>query len=345
MAREPLNLSGWTVAPGTARTIELPISVQTDHTPATMSVRAVHGRRPGPTLFVSAAIHGDEIIGVEICRRLLQAPQLASLRGTLLVVPIVNTFGFLNQSRYMPDRRDLNRCFPGSERGSLASRLANIFMTQIAARSDLGIDLHSAAIHRTNLPQIRVSASSRETLDLARAFGAPLVIRAKLREGSMREAARKAGCDVLLYEAGEALRFDEMSARIGASGILRVMRAMDMIPARGLPRRAAQPVVVTGSVWLRAPASGLLRLFREVGEHVEDGQLLAIVSSPFGTHEAEIRAPAAGVLMGRATMPVVNEGDAVYHLADVPVDDTEDRLSQLTAELDADPMFDEDEIL
>ncbi len=345
MTVEPFSFGGRRIAAGEAETVDLPISVLTDHTPATMSVRVFHGRRPGPTLFVSAAIHGDEIIGVEVCRRLMQAPQLASLRGTLLVVPIVNTFGFLNQSRYLPDRRDLNRCFPGSERGSLASRLANIFMTEIAARSDLGIDLHSAALHRTNLPQIRVSASSRETLDLARAFGAPLVIRARLREGSMREAARNAGCDVLLYEAGEALRFDEMSARIGASGILRVMRAMKMIPAKGLPKREAQPVVVNGSAWVRAPASGLLRLFRDVGEHVADGQLLAIVASPFGTAEAEIRAPAAGVLMGRATMPVVNEGDAVYHLADVPVDDAEDRLSQLAADLEADPMFDEDEIL
>ncbi len=345
MAREPFVIGGQTVAPGESRTVDLPISVLTDHTPATMSVRVLHGKRPGPTLFVSAAIHGDEIIGVEICRRLLQAPQLKSLRGTLLVVPIVNTFGFLNRSRYLPDRRDLNRCFPGSDSGSLAARLARIFMSEIVARSDLGIDLHSAAIHRTNLPQIRISASSRETLDLARAFGAPLVIRAQLREGSMRGAARREGCDVLLYEAGEALRFDETSARIGASGILRVMRELSMIPARGLPRRASQPIVVNGSTWLRAPASGLLRLFREVGEHVSEGQLLAIVSSPFGSDESRILAPTAGVLMGRATMPVVNEGDAVYHLADVPVSDSEDRLSLLAADLDTDPMFDEDEIL
>ena len=345
MAAEPFEIGGERVAPGSAATIDLPVSVLTDHTPATMSVRVVHGRRKGPTLFVSAAIHGDEIIGVEICRRLLQAPQLGSLRGTLLVVPIVNTFGFLNRSRYMPDRRDLNRAFPGSETGSLAARLAHIFMREIAGRSDLGIDLHSAAIHRTNLPQIRVSASSRETLGLARAFGAPLVVRARLRDGSMREAAREAGCDVLLYEAGEALRFDEMSARVGASGCLRVMHELGMIPAKGLPKRAAEPVVVNGSAWIRAPASGLLRLYREVGEHVEEGQKLAVVASPFGTQEEEIAAPAGGVLIGRATMPVVNEGDAVYHLADVPVDDTEDRLSQLTADLDSDPMFDEDEIL
>ncbi|WP_245897610.1 succinylglutamate desuccinylase/aspartoacylase family protein [Palleronia abyssalis] len=345
MTRLPFKIGGQIIEPGTSRTVELPVSVMSDHTPVTMSVHVIHGRRDGPTLFVSAAVHGDEIIGVEIARRLLHAPQVQNLRGTLLVVPIVNTFGFLNHSRYMPDRRDLNRCFPGSESGSLASRLAHILMTEIVARSDVGIDLHSAAIHRTNLPQIRVSASQPDTLDLAQAFGAPLVIRAKLRDGSLRAAARDAGVDILLYEAGEALRFDEMSARIGASGCLRVMHKLGMIARKGLPRREATPITVRNSSWVRAPAGGLLRLFREVGETVEAGQTLAIVANPFGTKETEIVAPATAVVMGRATMPVANEGDAVYHLADVPVDDAEDRLTQLAADLEADPMFDEDEIL
>lgn len=173
MPRAPFQIGDHAVEPGTRRTVDLPVSVLSDHTPVTMSVHVVHGKRPGPTLFISAAVHGDEIIGVEIARRVLGASQLDTLKGTLLVVPIVNTFGFLNHSRYMPDRRDLNRCFPGSAAGSLAGRLAHLFMTEIVARSDIGIDLHSAAIHRTNLPQIRVSASSPDTLQLAQSFGAP----------------------------------------------------------------------------------------------------------------------------------------------------------------------------
>ena len=345
MPRAPFEIDGQSVAPGTSRSVQLPVSVMSDHTPATLTVHVVHGKREGPTLFVSAAVHGDEIIGVEIARRLLNAPQLSGMRGTLLVVPIVNTFGFLNHSRYLPDRRDLNRCFPGSGGGSLASRLAHLFMTEIVARSDLGIDLHSAALHRTNLPQIRVSASSRRTLDLARDFGAPVMIRAKLRDGSLRAAAREAGVDVLLYEAGEALRFDEMSARIGASGVLRVMNSLGMIPRKGLPRRAGQPIVAAGSSWVRAPAGGLMRLFREVGETVTKDQTLAIVSDPLGRVEIELTAPGPGVILGRATMPVANEGDAIYHIAEMPAGDTEDRLTQLAAELEADPMFDEDEIL
>ncbi|KAF0675284.1 putative deacylase General function prediction only [Profundibacterium mesophilum KAUST100406-0324] len=344
MARAPFEIGGEKIAAGSRRTVDLPVSVLSDHTPVTMSVHVVHGRRPGPVLFVSAAVHGDEVIGVEIARRVLRAPQIDTLRGTLLVVPIVNTFGFLNNSRYMPDRRDLNRVFPGSERGSLASRLAHLFMTEVVQRSDFGIDLHSAAIHRTNMPQIRVSASSDETLERAEAFGAPVVIRAKLREGSLRAAAREVGCDILLYEAGEALRFDEMSARVGASGVLRVMHRMEMIGGKGLPRRRAAPIHAGSSSWVRAPAGGLLRSFKEVGEGVEEGAVMAVVTDPFGEAEIEIRAPSTGIILGRAMMPVVNEGDAVYHVAMTSID-PERRMARLAADLEAEPMFDEDEIL
>ena len=246
-----------------------------DHTPVTMSVHVVHGRRPGPTLFVSAAVHGDEVIGVEIARRLLRSPQLDAVRGTLLVVPIVNAFGFLNHSRYLPDRRDLNRSFPGSERGSLAARLAHMFIHQIVKRCDFGIDLHSAAIHRTNMPQIRVSPSSEGTLAYAEAFGAPVIIRAKLRDGSLRKAAQDLGVDVLLYEAGEGLRFDELSARAGHAGILRVMHKMEMIPRKGVSKAREAPVMALSSSWFRAPAGGLLRAFKGTGEFVNQGDQLA----------------------------------------------------------------------
>ncbi|WP_099827202.1 succinylglutamate desuccinylase/aspartoacylase family protein [Oceaniglobus indicus] len=344
MTRDAFVIGGARVAPGTRMRVDLPVSVLSDHTPVTMSVEVIHGRRPGPVLFVSAAVHGDEVIGVEIARRLLRAPQLDTLRGTLMVVPIVNAFGFLNHSRYMPDRRDLNRVFPGSPSGSLAARLADLLMTEIVARSDFGIDLHSAALHRTNMPQIRVSASNDETLERAEAFGAPVIVRAKLRDGSLRAAARAEGCDILLFEAGEALRFDEMSARVGVSGILRVMHRMQMIGAKGLPKRRAAPIQASTSAWVRSPAGGLLRSFKEVGEGVEDGTLLAAVTDPFGEVEVEIIATAPGIVLGRALMPVVNEGDAIYHIAATPVD-PQIRMERLAADLEADPMFDEDEIL
>jgi len=346
MANRPaFQIGGKRIAAGSRQTVELPVSVLSDHTPVTMSVHVAHGRREGPTFFVSAAVHGDEIIGVEICRRLLRAPQLDNLRGTLMIVPIVNSFGFLNHSRYLPDRRDLNRSFPGQDNGSLASRLASIFMREIIERSDFGIDLHSAAIHRTNLPQVRFSSDKSETVKLASAFGAPLVMRAKLREGSMRQAAKNKGVDVLLYEAGEALRIDELSARAGLSGILRVMHAMAMIPAKGVAKPNVKSVSATTSSWLRAPAGGILRTFKTVGETVAKGDLLGAISDPFGEMELEIIADTGGIIIGRTNMPVVNEGDALFHVAAAEATSADAAIGQLTAQLEADPMFDEDEII
>ncbi len=343
--RADFEIAEMRVRPGTRRTVDLPVSVLSDHTPVTMSVHVVHGRAPGPTLFVSAAIHGDEVIGVEIARRLLRSPQLDQIAGTLMVVPLVNTFGFLNHSRYLPDRRDLNRSFPGSETGSLAGRLAHLFMTEVVARADLGVDLHSAAVHRTNMPQIRVSLGKPETLAHADVFGAPIVIRSKLRDGSLRAEAQKIGVDMLLYEAGEGLRFDELSARAGLAGILRVMHALGMIPDGSVPLPDARPVHANSSSWERAPAGGLLRTFKTTGEMVEAGEVLGIVSDPFGEQDVEIAASDAGLVIGRTNLPIVNEGDALFHIAALTAAGAEDRIESLSAQLEGAPMFDEDEII
>ncbi len=348
---EPFQIGSHTISPGTRRTIDLPVSVLSDHTPVNMSVHVLHGRKPGPVLFVSAAVHGDEVIGVEIARRILKAPQLEApelekLKGTLLVIPIVNAFGFLSHSRYLPDRRDLNRSFPGSQRGSLAARLANLFMNEIVARADYGIDLHSAAIHRINLPQIRVSPSRPDTLVLAGAFGAPVVLTSKMREGSMRAAAHDNGTDVLVFEAGEGLRFDEMAIRSGVSGILRVMRSLKMVGAKGITRPKARSILTQSSYWVRSPAGGLLRLFKYIGDVVEPQMLLGIVSDPFGENEREVIADYGGLIVGRTNLPVVNEGDGLFHIADVHEKyDPETTLDSLNSQLEADPLFDEDEII
>jgi len=178
------------IAPGSRQTVELNLPLLYTHTPVVMTAQVIRGRRPGPTLFVSAAVHGDEINGVEIIRRLIRSPALKHLRGTLIAVPVVNVYGFVRQSRYLPDRRDLNRCFPGSETGSLAARLANTFLEEIVAKADYGIDLHTGAVHRENLPQIRGSFDpGGEVERLAKAFGSPVVLNADLRDGSLRSAA------------------------------------------------------------------------------------------------------------------------------------------------------------
>jgi len=345
-SRTGFTLGADLVLPGTRRTVDLPVSVLSDHTPVTMSAHVVHGRRAGPAVFVTAGVHGDEVIGVEIVRRLLNVPGLGNLKGTLIAIPIVNAFGFLNLSRYLPDRRDLNRCFPGSAEGSMAGRLAHLLLEEVVTRCDLGIDLHSAAIHRTNLPQVRVAPGDDELLRLARVFAAPVILRSALREGSLREAAQARGVGMLLYEAGEGLRFDEVAVRAGLSGILRVLRDQGMIPAKGVPRARRPSLVCRASRWLRAPQGGLLRTYRSEGDVVAAGDLLAVVSDPFGEIEAQILAPEPGIIVSRAVLPVVNEGNAVFHLASItPEDRAEDRMGQWAAELDSERLFDEDEIL
>lgn len=344
--RAPFEFAGQSIAAGTRETVHLPVSVLSDHTPVMLSVRVVHGRRPGPTMFVSAAIHGDEIIGVEIVRRLLRASHLDQLRGTLLAIPIVNTFGFMGRSRYLPDRRDLNRTFPGSQQGSLAGRLAHLFMEEVVKRSSIGIDLHSAAIHRANLPQIRISPSKPETLSLARDFGAPLILTTRLRDGSLRQAAQNCGVDILLYEAGEGLRFDEFSVRVGVTGILRVMRRLEMISSRAASAPKTPSIHSRKSVWQRAPKGGLLRAYKSIGDQVEAGDVLGVISYPFGETDTEIRAEQPGLLIGRSNLPVLNEGDAIFHIAEIAHQtNVEETIEELSAQLSDDILYDEDEIV
>ena len=249
-----IAIAGTHVEPGTRATLELPLPQLYTHTPLTLPVQVVRGRRDGPRLFICAAIHGDELNGVEIIRRVLSRRALRRLRGTVVAVPIVNVYGVLHHSRYLPDRRDLNRSFPGSDRGSLAARVAGLFMREIVAPSTHGIDLHTGALHRENLPQVRGKLDDPSTLELARAFAAPLALNSVLRDGSLRQAAADLGIPMLVYEAGEALRFDELCIRAGTQGILNVMRALEMLPASSRRRAEhAEPFIARSSTWIRAP--------------------------------------------------------------------------------------------
>lgn len=312
---QPITINGIEIKPGSRTTIDLPVGKLYTHTPISMPVHVVHSRRPGPSLFVCAAIHGDEINGVEIIRRLIKLPALKQLRGTLIAVPIVNVHGFINHSRYLPDRRDLNRVFPGSDTGSLAARLANIFMREIVANSTHGIDIHTGALHRNNLPQIRANLSDPETERLARVFGTPVIISSSLRDGSLREAAAEAGIPMLLYEAGEALRFDEAGIRAGVRGITEVMRSLGMLPASRRPIHTIEPVITDTTYWVRAASSGILRPMARLGGQVEKGSLLGIISDPFGEKELQVISPYNGIIIGRTYLPLVNEGDGLFHIA------------------------------
>lgn len=296
--------------------VELQLPPLYVHSPLTVPVHVMRGARSGPHLFISAALHGDEINGTEIIRRLLKQSALRRLSGTLVAVPIVNVYGLIHHSRYLPDRRDLNRSFPGSVKGSLAARLAHLFMTEIVLKCTHGIDLHTGAIHRSNLPQIRANLDDPETAALAESFGVPVLLNSNLRDGSLREAAAEEGIPMLLYEAGEALRFDEVSIRAGVKGIISVMRRLGMLPAgRSRSRKPHEPFVARSSIWVRASASGLFRKVSSLGARVKRGDLLGLIDDPVGGEEFEITASASGIIIGCSQIPLVHEGEALFHIA------------------------------
>jgi predicted deacylase len=311
----PVEVNGQTIEAGTRVTVELNLPGLYTHTPITMPVHVVRGRRDGPRLFVSAAIHGDELNGVEIIRRLLKRQALRRLHGTLFAVPVVNVYGVIHHSRYLPDGRDLNRTFPGSERGSLTARLANLFMNEIVAQCTHGIDLHTGTNYRANLPQIRAKLDDEETEALARAFGVPVLINADLRDGSLRQAAAECGVRMLLYEAGEALRFDDLSIRAGVNGIINVMRAMGMITRKSkAKRRRGEPFIARSSTWVRAPQSGVLSTRTRLGARVKDNDVLGLIADPFSDQETEVLAHAEGLVIGRTNIPLVHEGEALFNI-------------------------------
>ena len=313
----PITVDNVTINPGEHKTIDLQVGKLYTHSELTMPVQVWCGRQAGPVLFISAAIHGDELNGVEIIRRLLKVKALQRLKGTLITVPIVNLHGFINHSRYLPDRRDLNRCFPGSQSGSIAGRLAYIFLNEIVKKATHGIDLHTGAINRSNLPQIRADLDNDVVKAMADSFGSPVMLNANLRDGSLRAAAVKKGIPMLLYEAGEALRFDEVAIRAGVQGIVNVMRHLEMIPKSSRKsERKIKPVVARSSFWIRAPQSGIFRSLVSDGTRVEANKtLIGVVSDPFGEVEEDVYSPNSGIVIGQMCMPLVNEGEALFHIA------------------------------
>lgn len=331
----PIDIGGTSILAGTRQTIELPLPPLYTHTSVSMPVHVVHGRLPGPVLLVTAAVHGDEINGIEIIRRVLGTKAVQRLSGTLIAVPVVNAYGFLSRSRYLPDRRDLNRSFPGSERGSMASRLADTLMTEIVATCTHAIDLHTAAVGRTNLPQLRVDLDRYpELLALAEAFAPPIILDSATRAGTLREAFGDK--PMLLYEAGEALRFDDLAIRVGVKGVLRVMRHLAMLPplkSRDVNKDSmARPWVANNSVWMRAPQSGILRARIRLGGIVEAGDVLGFIADPFGESEQPVVSEVSGVLIGLTKLPLVHEGEALFHVATTTsiatVAETVDRFHQ-----------------
>ena len=285
------------------------------HSPLNTPIEVIHGRQAGPVLLVCAAIHGDEINGVEIIRRMRSFRTLNRLHGTLVLVPVVNMFGFIHQSRYLPDRRDLNRCFPGTERGSIASRVANKFFHEIVEHCTHIIDLHTGAINRDNLPQVRAAMDQPGVKEMAMGFSIPVIVNSGHIEGSLRYAAGKSDIPVITYEAGEALRLFERSIVTGVRGIIGVMRRLGMLPTKRIKTVRAEPFIARSTKWFRAPLDGMYRPLVQLGARVKAGDTLGVISAPFSSDELVLEAEADGIIICIHKLPLVNEGEALFHIA------------------------------
>ena len=336
--KAPFVIGEMEVMPGRTATGEIEIPRLVTGTRVSLPLRIFHGRAAGPTVFVSSSVHGDEILGVEIIRRVAAGLSARTLHGTVVFVPIVNVHGFLTGDRYLPDRRDLNRSFPGSSRGSLAARIADAFLREVVARCDVGIDLHTGSDHRTNLPQVRCDLDDDFTRELATAFAAPLMMGARLRKGSLRAEAHQVGATILLYEAGEAHRFDPVGIEAGVIGVQRVLHHLEMTP--GLPPDPLRvvhgshlpdpPLTSQRSSWVRARRSGIGLLQVGLGDMVTKGQQLGVIHDSLGARLSRITAPFDGLVIGHTQHPLVHQGSALVHIAAVaiadpdPDDDTPD---------------------
>ena len=313
---KPFAIAGAAVAPGTSATLNVPVPRLYTHTEMTMPVQVVRGLRPGPNLLICAALHGDELNGVEIIRRVMESLSPDALNGAVVAVPVVNVFGFISQSRYLPDRRDLNRSFPGSRTGSLAARLAYLFMEQVVKHCTHVIDFHTASNDRTNLAQIRANLEDTETRRCAEAFAAPVFMNSTLRDGSLREACSVAGIPLLVFEGGEPKKFSEEAIVEGVDGTLRLMQALGQVtPARKKGKRRS--LEVTNTTWVRARQSGILHLKVTAGDHITRRQRIGFICDTVGDNRTDIYAPFEGIVIGHAQNPLVHRGDAVVHAASI----------------------------
>ncbi|HEX6199570.1 MAG TPA: succinylglutamate desuccinylase/aspartoacylase family protein [Thermoanaerobaculia bacterium] len=308
------RFAGRDVAPGASAEFRLGVSEYYTAEPLVIPVTVVRGHRPGPVLFLTAAVHGDELNGVAIIRGLLIDQDFTDLAGTLIAVPVVNVPGFLGQSRTLPDNRDLNRSFPGNAEGSFTARVAHRIFQDVVRRSDFGLDLHTAGGDRTNYPQIRADLSDRGAAELATAFGTPVVIHGPGPQGALRRVAAAAGVPTIVYEAGSARVFERRFIDEGLAGVLNVMRHLGMLDG-GPPAPPPLRLEVKKSTWLRASAGGILDLKVSLGEAVKRGQVISVNTNPFGRERSQLASPAGGIVIGLTRSPLVHPGDAICHLA------------------------------
>lgn len=309
---EPFEIADTRIEPGEYKELNLKVSEFYTSASASIPVFVKRGKAPGPVLFVTAAVHGDEINGVQIVRNLIIELKERDIKGAFVGVPVVNRFGFINQTRDLPDNRDLNRAFPGDPDGSLASRYAHRVFNEIIAKCTHGIDLHTAGASRTNLPQIRCDITNDGCKKMAQAFGTNVILDHVSSRGTLRREATEHGIPTIIYEAGETFKFERDVVAQGKRGVLRVMASLGMIDHPSPP--PAYQIIVKHSSWVRSDKGGLLDVYVRPGDVVYEGDEIAVITNPFGKERGAIKAPFSGVVIGRVTLPLVLPGNPIAHM-------------------------------
>lgn len=310
--QETIIINGQKIEPGEDKIVILNSYELHTKTKLEIPVHVIHSKNKGPSLLLSAGMHGEEINGIEILRKVLARGEVQGLKcGTLIAIPVINVISFLYGSRDLPDGRDLNRCFPGTKKGSFGSRIAFDLMKHILPIIDFGIDFHTGGAKINNFPQLRCVFNFPANVNLAERFSAPLIIDSTYRDGTFRKEAAKKNKPILVYEGGESMRFDYQAINEGINGCLRLMNSYGMI-SYDVPGN--ESVKITKGTWVRANSSGLFHMSVSNGAPVKKGDLLGIIFNPFGVSEEKIVSQFDGYIVGINNQPVVNQGDALIHI-------------------------------
>lgn len=307
-----------TVHPGEQASLALPLPEMFTCAPMYMPIKVIHGKEAGPTVLIIAAMHGNEVNGTEIINKLRKKSELSELKGTLIMIPVMNVYGMTHRSRYMPDGAELDRSFPGSESGSHAARLTNLFTAEVLDKADYCIDLQTGALNHSNLPQIFADLSSTATSELAKAFATPVISNANIEEGSLRKVCQERSIPLLVYEAGEAMRFDQQAIEIGVRGVMNVLNTLGMLEQE-TNGSANEPVITRRSGWIRSPKSGIAKEVVGLGQKVSKNQKIAVIQDPFGAgDDTPVVSPKEGIIVSINNQPLIHEGEALFHLAMMP---------------------------
>jgi predicted deacylase len=317
MKNSNITICNETIHPGEQVSLALPLPELFSCAPMYMPIKVIHGKQAGPCLLVIAAMHGNELNGAEVINRLLQSKSMSKLKGTLIAVPIMNVYGFINKTRTMPGGTTLGTSFPGSSHGSHAARLTHLFCSEIFSLADYCIDLQTGWLNHSNLPQVFASDDNKKELELAHAFGAPVISELEAQKGSLRAFANTEEKSYLVYEAGEAMRFDETSIRIGVKGVTNVMKHIGMLSTASQPTSSKQKsFLMRDTQWVRSPTSGISHAIVKLGQQVKKGELLTIIKDPFGAgSDISVIAPFNGVVVSINNLPLVYEGVSLFQLA------------------------------